>query len=83
MKYAVGQKVRVRPDLQVATTYCMYDDLLSDVATEEMLELRGQLVTITTCGYKYYIREDGGAFNWTDEMLLPYTSRISKTKPIT
>lgn len=81
MKYAIGQKVRIRPDLRLGTTYSMNDDLWDDVATEEMLEFKGQLVTIVRTGCKYYIREDGGAFNWTDEMLLP-AIRIARTKEL-
>lgn len=81
MKYAIGQKVRIRPDLQLWTTYSMNDGLWDDIATEEMLALRGQLVTIVRTGCKYYIREDGGAFNWTDGMLLPVT-RIARTKEL-
>lgn len=60
----------------------MEDNFWVDVATEEMLALRGQVVTIKYYNTKYNIAEDGGAFNWTDEMLTPII-KITKTKPIT
>lgn len=66
MKYKVGDKVRVRSDLEIGEYYG--DDQFID----EMADLRGKIVTIeSVCSsnYKecYYISES--IYNWTDEML--------------
>jgi hypothetical protein len=68
MKYKVGDKVRVRKDLEQKIYGGFY-------VTQEMLELKGKEVTITEvnksgysgkCGYRVDI--GGLSWHWTDEM---------------
>lgn len=62
-RFKVGDKVRVRDDLEVDEIYG------DDRFVKEMLWLTGKIVTITSvCGSKYSIKEDGNCYNWTDEM---------------
>lgn len=66
MKYKVGDKVRVRKDLQVR-------DYAGKVASYSMTEYAGDEVTIRTrsrdsCGKYYTIEEDGGRYAWTEIM---------------
>lgn len=82
--YEPGDVVRVRDDL-VSTSgqydnyvyYRMSTDRNSKcIANDDMIKLRGQPVTIkefvTNGGIKYRIYEDGGLWNWTDEMFSGY-----------
>jgi len=63
MKYKVGDRVRVRKDLEVDKGY---DDACF---AEGMKKYLGKIVTIATDGGVFYsIKEDNGAFYWTDEM---------------
>lgn len=66
MKYKVGDRVVVRSDLRIGTTYYMEDREDYDSLVDEMAKLMGCTVTITRAGSKYRIREC--RFNWTDEM---------------
>jgi hypothetical protein len=72
-KYEIGDKVRVREDLNSNDIYAMEDDThYKETATDSMVKLHGQVVTI--CGvYKggYCVYEDESKFNWTDEMFEP------------
>lgn len=66
MKYKVGDKVRVRKDLQVRY-------YAGKVASYSMTEYAGDEVTIRThsrdsCGKYYTIEEDGGRYAWTEIM---------------
>lgn len=65
MKYKVGDRVRIRSDLEESIKYG------ADIAVDEMCTLRGQVVTISEVysetGY-YSIEEDKCYFCWTDEM---------------
>ena len=68
--YQVGDPVVVRNDLNQTARYFMYGSReVSDVATRDMVKLRGQIVTISEiCSTgKYRVRELGRCF-WTDEM---------------
>lgn len=63
MKYKVGDKVRVRSDLQINGSYGAY------TLVSEMSDYKGSVVAISevylTC---YCIEEDKGIWKWTDEM---------------
>ena len=67
MIYKVGDKVRVKKDLEELKKYG------GTVFVSCMDELRGKLVTIAECldwFNAYKIKEDGGNYNWTDEMFV-------------
>lgn len=66
MKYNVGDKVRIRKDLQV-------HDYAGKVASCGMTAYAGDEVTIRTrsgdsCGKYYTIEEDSGVYAWTEAM---------------
>lgn len=69
-KYKVGDKVRVRTDLVLGETYYNDDKKLHDSFVGEMQAFAGKVVTITSAHGKYWI-EDGGSWNWVDEMFEP------------
>ena len=65
MKYKIGDKVRVRKDLNPNDDYGGIIPVLS------MCVLRGKIVTIAECldwCKVYKIKEDGDDYNWTAEM---------------
>lgn len=65
MKYKVGDKVRVRKDLERMKVYG------GNLTDDSMTFFRGRIVTIAedNCvGDVYTIKEDGGRSVWTDEM---------------
>ena len=70
MKYKIGDKVRVRDDLRLEEVYKMDNGTDYDSVVFEMLKLKGKEATILTYtdSNKYLISEDGGCWNWTDEM---------------
>lgn len=61
MKYKVGDKVRVRRDLEDGETYGGWD------ALEDMVKMRGEIVTIRRVRSSAYELEEKGLM-WTDEM---------------
>ena len=67
--FEVGEKVRVRPNLEIGK---IYD---GNAYVEEMNKFRNKIVTIKEVmpngGYNgsYRIEEDGGDFTWTQKML--------------
>ncbi len=61
MKYKVGDKVRVRRDLEDGETYGGWD------ALEDMVKMRGEIVTIRRVRRSAYELEEKGLM-WTDEM---------------
>lgn len=66
MKYKVGDKVRVRKDLNLASVYgkCL--------ATSDMLGYRGKVVTIAAVLHDgYRVEEDCETRYWTDKMFEP------------
>lgn len=68
--YKVGDKVRVRKDLKVGIDYGCNN------TTPHMVELCGQVVTITKCTStgrhsQYHIAEDKRGYFWTNEMFEP------------
>lgn len=66
MKFKVGDKVRVREDLEVDKKYGNKDFI------DLMEQYKGKIVTIASIESNYYvIEEDNGTWAWTDEMLEP------------
>ena len=65
MKYKVGDKVRVRKDLE-ANSY--YGEVLF---TPGMKKCSGKTMTVDKITYanRYRLKEDIGHYNWSDEML--------------
>lgn len=64
MKYQVGDKVLVRPDLEENKKYG------DKVVISDMLYFKGKIVTIEHVDYPNYyrIKEDPDQWHWTDEM---------------
>lgn len=72
-KFQIGDKVTVRSDLELNTTYGMEGNPYVDIAVNEMVDFAGKTVTIKEVDYhdgnlSYEIEEDKGAWSWTDEM---------------
>ncbi len=61
MKYKVGDKVRVRRDLEEGETYGVWD------ALEDMVKMRGEIVTIRRVRSSAYELEETNLM-WSDEM---------------
>lgn len=72
MKYKVGDKVRVRSDLEKGKLYRMEDGSEGDCAVGKMLKFAGKEVTISKIiGGEYIVEEcerDFFFYYWTDEM---------------
>ena len=64
MKFKVGDKVRVREDLEVGERY----DYL---VTPGMVKYRGEVIEIGDKYSSYYIQKGSAPYAWTDEMLEP------------
>ena len=64
MKYKIGDKVLVRPDLEEGEKYG------DETFMSEMLHLKGKIVTIEHVDHPncYRIKEDSDQWHWTDEM---------------
>lgn len=79
-KFKVGDKVRVRTDLEAGKCYGMKHTKFSDVATFKMTDMKGKVVTIKDAGEHGYL-VNGSIFNWTDEMFedKPVTGYCGKT----
>lgn len=73
MKYKVGDKVRVRKDLEI------YKDYGGEMVTSDMAHFRGKEVTIIAIDEGDYIIEEDGDF-WTDEMFEPVITNWDKVK---
>ena len=67
-KFKVGDKVRVRSDLNGNDKYYNEDKSTCDCCVDEIIDLRGKVVTIKEVGTtgKYRICE--GSYSWVDEM---------------
>lgn len=73
IKFEVGEKVRVRPNLEVGK---YYDEWLF---SGEMEKLKNKIVTIKrSFGGAYYIEEDNEAHVWTQKMLYKIRSEVKK-----
>ena len=70
MKYKIGDKVRVRDDLEIGKWYSMNNRTFSDFVNSKMITFKGKEVTILAdnCFGMYQIKEDNGEYHWTDEM---------------
>ncbi|MGN0655230.1 MAG: hypothetical protein ACI4KR_00410 [Ruminiclostridium sp.] len=73
MLYKAGDKVLVKPDLNLEDEYYMSDKSEYDYVSEEMLEYAGKVVTISEAyDFGYHIEEladdDDDEWIWTDEM---------------
>lgn len=72
MKYKIGDKVRIK---SLDWYYDNRDDRNdvecdNDYFIADMAEYCGKIVTISSVlSTRYYIKEDNGIFNWTDEMI--------------
>ncbi len=74
MKYKVGDKVRVRKDLEIGKTY---DDLTFNRAMETF---KGRTLTIKSLDITFYkLEEDEFKFSWSESML----EAVKATKYIT
>jgi|SRR5690625_1146708 len=71
MKFKVGDKVRVREDLEVGERY----DYL---VTPGMVKYRGEVIEIGDKYSSYYIQKGSAPYAWTDEMLEPIEDPLAK-----
>ena len=76
MKYKIGDKVLVRPDLEENKIYGV------EVVMSDMLFFRGKIVTIEHVNHPYYyrIKEDPDQWYWTDEMFSEKESEEIKSE---
>jgi hypothetical protein len=84
MKYKVGDKVRVREDLEEGKTYYMEDGRHCNSFIDNMPSLKGKIVTInryTDRNTQYGI--DGNGFAWTDGMFESVDSSNEKIVIVT
>ncbi len=70
MKYKIGDKVRVRDDIEAFKEYKMDGSKNLAWATPGMLKFRGETLTITKIDRygMYSVNEDNGDWCWVDEM---------------
>lgn len=70
MKYKIGDKVRVRDDLELDKWYSMSNHNFSDFVNSEMIMFKGKEVTTSDDNFygMYRIKEDNGDWCWVDEM---------------
>lgn len=80
MKYKVGDKVRVRDDLERGKWYSMNNRTFSDYVNSKMITFKGKEVTILAdnCFGMYLIKEDNGEWHWTDEMFSGLATSLPK-----
>lgn len=82
IEFEVGEKVRVRPNLEIGTEYEGW------TYTNEMAKFKNKIVTIKekkpTGAYSgsYFIEEDGGTYTWTQKMLYKIKSGTVNSEPI-
>ena len=80
MKHKIGDKVRVRDDLELGKWYSMSNHNFSDFVNSEMIMFKGKEVTISddNCFGIYLIKEDNGEWHWTDEMFSGLAANFPK-----
>ena len=73
-----GDLVFVRDDLSLYSQYAMFDNCNNHInAAQSMVDMCGECVTIaevfqSAFGPRYRIVEDGGEYQWTDNMFSGY-----------
>lgn len=82
MKYAIGQLVRVRPNLEITTkNYYMDNNIEYNTVTSYMQRQANKIFQVRSyCANQYQLIGFTDVL-WTDEMLLPVT-RITRTKEL-
>lgn len=80
MKYKIGDKVKVRDDIELYKKYKMDDNKELAWVTPEMLKFKGEILTITKIDKygKYRVNEDNGEWCWTDEMFSGLATSLPK-----
>lgn len=64
MKYKVGDKVKIKKDLDIDKMYGGWD------CSEDMIQYGGKIATIVKCyDDSYHINVDDECYDWTDGML--------------
>ncbi len=72
MKYKVGDKVRVRSDLEVGKNYGFVKGMQEYLGKEATIIFKNK--------YIYYLDIDENIFNWNDEMLEPIETTLEDVK---
>lgn len=80
MKYKVGDKVRVRDDLEIGKWYSMNNRTFSDYVKLENDNIQRERSNDFSCNCfgMYLIKEDNGEWHWTDEMFSGLATSLPK-----
>lgn len=82
MKYAIGQLVKVRPNLEFrGRVYYMEDRSEWNIVTRPMRRQSNKILKVLSYQSGQYVLTGPTHVRWTDEMLLPITP-ISTTKEL-
>lgn len=77
MKYKVGDKVKIREDLEVDKIYDSWD------CSDDMVQYGGRIATIVKChDDSYQIDVDDKFYNWTDGMFEDIKEDIDTEKTV-
>lgn len=77
MKYKVGDRVKIREDLDTNKIYGSWD------CSIDMARCGGRIATIVNCyDDSYHIDVDNESYDWTDEMFENYIEDIEKEKTV-
>ena len=68
MKYKVGDKVRVREDLELNNVYSMIGSKGKNAFVSGMMKYRGRVLTIRSLAGGQYKTFEDPLYSWTDEM---------------
>ena len=86
--YSVGDRVIVRPDLNLDDDYCMFfwdgtrNEEDSNCAVSDMVRLAGSVVTIERAEYGSHYLVEESTWNWTDEMFLGLEAEVLEKESI-